>query len=419
MSMELSGWINRIKGTMLPRRLPPGEMIDIDVAERHNRQLLMDLAAEHGPVFKGRMEGLHTTCIVGLALGRRFLKAHGERLQLYTLNISSIVPFGFIRQMQGAIHRRYRAEFARALAKSRHLALLAEAPTLEVDILDAYAKAGGFGADAYIERLGEISARVLIRALFGSSSDPFEKDLYLKYMDLGPFGLVWNPGPAQMAACKAIDAHLRSGLANGLIDPRSVLGAAASLGEVDATLLGNFIYMVEMGRYDVRNMYRTLSVYAANNAERMTLIRHEHATGGERYARAFVDEELRTDQSERLMRRVLTDISFEGWHLPAGSLARVCMWESHHDPDLFPQPMRFDPDRLLGSSKGGETCSPFGLDRHQCPFADLVGVAGIRFLRALTHFDLRSQGDQTMMRGAYHWEPGHDFSLQIRRRDAV
>jgi cytochrome P450 len=164
-------------------------------------------------------------------------------------------------------------------------------------------------------------------------------------------------------------------------------------------------------------MYRTLSVYAANHAERMTLIGQEHATGDERYARAFVDEELRTDQSERLMRRVLTDISFEGWHLPAGSLARVCMWESHHDPDLFPQPMRFDPDRFSGSSKGSASAS-IRPDRHPCPFADLVEVAGIRFLRALTHFDLRSQGDQTMMRGAYHWEPGHDFSLQIRRRNA-
>ena len=419
MSMESSGWINRIKGTLLRRRLPPGEMIDIDVAERHNRQLLLDLAAEHGPIFKGRMEGVHTTCIVGLDLGKRFLKVHAERLQLYTLDIAGMVPLGFIRQMQGAAHRCYRSKLTKALAQSQFLALLAEKPDVESDILDVYAKAHDFSAEVYITKLGEIAARLLIRALFGSPDAAFEQELLLGFLELGPFGLVWNPGAAQIAAFKALDGRLRSGLARGAIDSRSVLGAAALHDEVDSTLLGNFIYMVEMGRFDMRGMYRTLSVYAANHAERMTSIAQEARHEQKRYAKAFIDEELRTDQSERLMRRVLTDITFDGWFLPAGSLARVCTWESHHDPDVFSHPMRFNPDRFLGSPPGAGSFSPFGLDRHQCPFAELVTVAGIRFINALSRYQLKSQGNQTRLRGAYHWEPGHDFSLQIRPKDAV
>lgn len=409
-----SGWINHIIRELSPRRLPPGEMMDIDVAERDNRQLLIDLAAEHGPVFKGRMEGVHTTFIVGLARGRRFLREHADHLQPYTLDISSIVPHGFIRQMRGAVHRLYRSQFTKALARSQTGALLAETPMLELEILERYARAEDFGAEPYLACIGEMAARVLGRALFGSSHAAFEYALYRKFLDLGPFGLVWNPGRAQHATCRAIEAQLRTGLADGLIDPRSVLGAAAANGEVDDTLLGNFVYMVEMGRYDLRGMYRILSVYAAHHGERMVSIRRERATGVERHARAFLEEEWRADQTERLVRRVLKDMRFEGWYLPAGSLARVCMWESHHDPNVFPQPMRFDPDRFLGASIDADRFSPFGLDRHQCPFAELVGLAGIRFLGALSEFHLQSQGEETPIRGAYHWEPGHDFSLRLR-----
>jgi hypothetical protein len=86
---------------------------------------------------------------------------------------------------------------------------------------------------------------------------------------------------------------------------------------------------------------------------------------------------------------------------------------------MFPHPMRFNPDRFLETSRGAHSFSPFGLDRHQCPFAEMVTVAGIRFLRALSNYELSSQGDQTRTRGAYHWEPGHDFSLRIRRRDSL
>ena len=408
--------LNEARLRLLPRRMPPGEDADLDQAERYNRQVLLDLAVEYGPIFSGRMEGQHTTFIVDLALAKRFLKIHTDRLQPYTLDISSLVPNGFIRQMQGDVHRHYRSEFAQALARSDMEALLAEIPGLELDLLQRFTQSGDFRAETYLQTLTDTATRFLCRVFFGSASRSLADELHAGYQALGPHGLMWRPGVAQHDAFRLIESLLRDGLANGLIDNRSVLGAAAGVGEVDATLLGNFIYSVEMGRYDLRGMYRLLTMHAAAHPERLREIGVEAQDGQSRLAKAFAEEELRTDQSERLVRRVLRDIQFDGWFIPAGSLVRICMWEVHHDPAIFALPMRFDPDRFLNADILPAVFSPYGLDRHQCPFALLMSVAGIRFLRALSQFDLLATGDRVPIRGAYHWEPAFDFSINLERK---
>ena len=96
--------IKRTFGRERPPHLPPGERIEIDIAEREDRQLLLDLTVEHGPIFKGTLEGQLGICIVGLALGRRFLREHAENIQAHNIDISQVVTGGFMRQMQGDVH---------------------------------------------------------------------------------------------------------------------------------------------------------------------------------------------------------------------------------------------------------------------------------------------------------------------------
>ena len=47
----------------------------------------------------------------------------------------------------------------------------------------------------------------------------------------------------------------------------------------------------------------------------------------------------------RLDRLVSKDIEIDGIVLPAGSTCTAMVYAMHHDPDIYPDPFKFDPDR--------------------------------------------------------------------------
>ena len=127
-------------------------------------------------------------------------------------------------------------------------------------------------------------------------------------------------------------------------------------------------------------------------------------------------EVLRSDQAERLMRLVTRDIVFDGYLIPKGARVRVCVWESHHRPEAFADPYRFDPDRFRDSTPTKEDFAPFGVDNHQCPFGGMTISLGVAFLRALAEFDASLVQDGPAIRGAYHWEPSRRLRVKVTSR---
>ena len=59
-------------------------------------------------------DGRLLVCVVGLTLGRRLLKEHASALRPVTLDLESLFPQGFLRQMEGESHRDMRRARARA-----------------------------------------------------------------------------------------------------------------------------------------------------------------------------------------------------------------------------------------------------------------------------------------------------------------
>jgi cytochrome P450 len=60
---------------------------------------------------------------------------------------------------------------------------------------------------------------------------------------------------------------------------------------------------------------------------------------------------------------VMADIEVDGYRLPAGTVAVVAIYALHRDPDLWEDPLRFDPDRFSpGRSLGRDRWQylPFG-----------------------------------------------------------
>jgi cytochrome P450 len=55
-----------------------------------------------------------------------------------------------------------------------------------------------------------------------------------------------------------------------------------------------------------------------------------------------------------------------GFELPIGTRIAACSYLTHRDPDVFPDPTRFDPDRILTGSFGRHQFHPFGGGSRRC-----------------------------------------------------
>jgi hypothetical protein len=82
--------------------------------------------------------------------------------------------------------------------------------------------------------------------------------------------------------------------------------------------------------------------------------------------------------------RVLDEPFAIGPHtIPAGTLVLIDAWGVHHDPEVYPNPERFDPGRFAGDAPAPYTWLPFGGGAHRCIGAALaeleikVGLATI------------------------------------------
>ncbi|KAM3503498.1 hypothetical protein MY10362_004171 [Beauveria mimosiformis] len=62
------------------------------------------------------------------------------------------------------------------------------------------------------------------------------------------------------------------------------------------------------------------------------------------------------------------DIEYEGMYIPRGSLLLPAVWWFLHDPDVYADPERFDPDRFLTPrSEPDPRTEAFGYGRRICP----------------------------------------------------
>ncbi len=407
--------------------LPPGDLEPLDVLEKIDRAVLVQRADRLGPVFKGLIRDEPTVCVVGLARCRRFLKDHAGSLEVGTLDLTGLFPGGFLRAMHGEVHLDYRRWLVRAVRTADGDVSLDEFEELATNELRRHAAAGavddGRRRETWTATMSTIATGMLVRAFFGApAGSALHASLVDGFRDLGPFGLVWHPQQRQHDAFDRLSSDLRSELValhdgRSEMSPTCLLATIADNGDLDDTMLGNLIYMVEMGRSDIQNFLRWLSRYTASDPALCDAIaRNEPRPGDRALEEALVLEVLRADQSERLERRLTEDVAFEGFRLPAGTPIRLCMWESHHDPVVFAEPFSFTPERFVAASPANDHFAPFGLDHHQCPFGALTMHIGTTFVRSLSAFRPTLLADGPPRRGPYHWEPSRLLSVGLEQR---
>jgi cytochrome P450 len=88
---------------------------------------------------------------------------------------------------------------------------------------------------------------------------------------------------------------------------------------------------------------------------------------GDEYLDAVVKETLRIRPPVFDVGRILTEpVEVAGYRLPAGVMVAPSVGLVHASPALYPDPDRFDPDRMLGATLGPTSWLPFGGGNRRC-----------------------------------------------------
>jgi cytochrome P450 len=398
------------------KKLPPGDLIHLDKQEREHRNILIERSAIYGPIFKGLIENRLAICVVDNTIGQRLLRKHSSSLCPVSIELKPLFPFGFMRQMEGECHRQYRSLLVRGINGFELTTLTPYFMKIATTALNDYSNMENPDGYSWSTTLSRIATDFLLLLVFGAEPGGRASELLrAAYNKLGPNGVAWYINDRQNSAFASLREVIQTEIANGdLCAKPGLLQRMLDLGSVDETMLGNLIYMVEIGRYDLRGFFRWLSKYAAEQTAWLDRIATEEKQDGLE-TEAFVLEVLRMDQSERFMRNVIEDFSFEDFFIPKNALIRICMWEAHKNNQIFPDPFQFNPNRHLTRDRLGERFSPFGLDHHHCPFASISIRLAILFVRVLARgYRIRKHGGDRSVRGAYHWEPSPDFTVNLR-----
>jgi cytochrome P450 len=404
----------------------------LSLAGSSSREFYFKKLRRYGPVFKLFWgSGNLKVCVVGYPRARRLLSEHADVLAPISIDIESLVPRGFLRCMSGADHARYRRLFKEAL----HARLLTHwEPEIrnlirnELSTLAGDSQSDLEPAARLLRTLERIATQALLALFFGVlREDPEFDELAQGFVRLGPEGIVHPIGAEQAAAFSAIHTvvlrlvgALQADDSTGQRDTVfHRLTRAERESTSDPTVVGNAIYMVDMGRHDIRGLLRWILKYLSDNAGVPAELRTlgKDADARQRLAEACVLETLRMDQAEGLNRRATREFTFEGYRIPEGSNVCTLLRETHRDPAVFDEPDRFDPHRFLGRRYSADEYAPFGIGAHRCIADALVTRLGTIFVEELVMgFEWSVAEDGPLHRGKYHWEPAAVFAIDLSVR---
>lgn len=103
------------------------------------------------------------------------------------------------------------------------------------------------------------------------------------------------------------------------------------------------------------------------NPDKLERLRAEVGEGREEYLTATIQETLRLRPVISIVLRRLTEpVEIGGYELPAGVSVAPCVYLVHRNPEIYPEPQRFLPERFLDNPPGTYTWIPFGGGVRRC-----------------------------------------------------
>ncbi len=144
---------------------------------------------------------------------------------------------------------------------------------------------------------------------------------------------------------------------------------------------------------------------------------------GDDYLTATIQESMRRRPvlPNSAPRLVMEPVEVGGWSYPAGVCLVPNAYLIHHDPDIYPDPYRFRPERFLDQGPGTYTWIPFGGGRRRCLGASFAMLESKLVLRALlAHCDLQGGTREPARRRNITVRPGAGArAVLVDRRPAA
>jgi cytochrome P450 len=156
--------------------------------------------------------------------------------------------------------------------------------------------------------------------------------------------------------------------------------------------------------------------------DKLRRLMREMETGDQAYLMAVVKETLRRRPVIPIAaRKALAPIELMGYSLPAGSVLMVAIYLIHSDPEIYPEPKEFRPERFLNAeSKGtdGGAWIPFGGGIRRCLGASLAQYELAVVLRTVleeAELELVQKSDEPVARRRFTLSPGRAGQARVRR----
>lgn len=156
--------------------------------------------------------------------------------------------------------------------------------------------------------------------------------------------------------------------------------------------------------------------------DKLQRLMREMGTGDQTYLMAVVKEALRRRPVIPIAaRKALVPIELMGYSLPAGSVLMVAIYLIHSDPELYPEPKEFRPERFLENGpKGteGGAWIPFGGGVRRCLGASLAQyemAVVIRTVLEEAELELVQESDEPVARRRFTLSPGREGQARVRR----
>ena len=152
--------------------------------------------------------------------------------------------------------------------------------------------------------------------------------------------------------------------------------------------------------------------------EKLERLRAEVVDGEDAYLTATIQETLRLRPVISIVVRRLTEaVELGGYELPAGAGVTPCIHLLHRDPQIYPDPDRFIPERFLDTSPGTYTWIPFGGGVRRClgaAFAQFEMAVVLRELVRRHQIEPANPASERNYRRAITETPRHDAEVILQ-----
>ncbi|GLJ22337.1 hypothetical protein SUGI_0420520 [Cryptomeria japonica] len=135
------------------------------------------------------------------------------------------------------------------------------------------------------------------------------------------------------------------------------------------------------------------------------------------YLHKVINESLRlVSFSSMVFREALDDVELNGYTIPKGWRIQIWMRNVHLDPEVYPHPKKFDPERWENFVPKPGMFVPFGLGSRLCPGSDLAKMEICVFIHCmLLQYEIQRLTPDCKVRYLPHPRPADNCPVRVRK----